>query len=340
MFNHLAAMILLSTIQIQPAPQLPSQYDFKNPSSTTLGLAQAWTKEKGRGDIIVAVIDTGVDCNHPDLQGNVWENPNVPYPSCGMNYIKGTNAPTDYFGHGTHIAGIIASKYNATMGSAGIAPNVKIMALKTLSPGFPMREGQVKSMVMKSLQFAIDNNAKIINISSAGKVFIKEERELIDVAGKKGILVVASASNLYSNMDIEENEQYPASYRLSNLISVGSVDDDNKKLESSNYGESVDVSAPGKNILSIMPNSSYGYMSGTSQAAAIVSGIAALLFSKDPELTPEEVKSIILYSSDKFSSLQHFNKVSGRVNAYKALAMLEAYNKFRKKPTSSVANNR
>lgn len=333
MFLSLLISLILMTQQVgQDQLVVPHHYELSGNWALSnslvhnnLEIEKAWKEERGISSIIVAVIDTGVDLNHVDIKDSLWQDPTKKEESHGWNFFSNNSEVRDIDGHGTHIAGIIAGKYNEKFKTSGIAPNVKVMVIKSINPMVWLRHVESVKLITDSIKFAINNHANIINISASGSEFIKEERDLIALAGKMGILVVASAGNNNNNVDYIENKEYPAAYNLSNLISVGATNFQNQKSDCSNYGESVDVSAPGEGILSTAPNSFYVEMEGTSPAAAMVSGIAALLLSKDPNLTPEEVKAIILTSSDKIPVLSHKNKVGGRANAYRALQLLYSY---------------
>jgi thermitase len=305
-------------------------------SSNSIEVEKAWSKGKGIPEIIVAVIDSGIDSTHPDLTDSLWQDPHRLYPAFGWDFINDSPNNMDSLGHGTHIAGIIAGKYNSKNKTSGIAPNVKIMSLKFYNPT-ETGDGNLARM-LKALRFAIDHHANIINISACGPNFNSNERDLIQEAGQKGILVVAASCNNGLNVDSYSNKRYPAAYNLSNIISVGADDENGKKLEYSNFGESVDISAPGINILSSIPGGGFETMSGTSQATAFVSGVAALLLSKNLNLSPFEVKSIIMFSANKIDSLKNQNKVSGTLNAYSALSVLEEYLVLSKKPSRDIAS--
>jgi thermitase len=184
------------------------------------------------------------------------------------------------------------------------------------------------------LNYAVDHGARIINYSGGGPEFSEDEYLAIKKAEAKGILVVSAAGNEHQNTDLTENYYYPAAYRLSNIISVASTDINNNLLPSSNWGKThVDVAAPGENIFSTLPNGRYGYMTGTSQATAFVTGIAALLLSKDPTLTPVQLKEMIMSSVDRFPQLETKLVTGGRVNAYGALLALQNKGQF-KQPKS------
>jgi thermitase len=194
----------------------------------------------------------------------------------------------------------------------------------------------VTQNTIRALNYAVDHGAKIINYSGGGPEFSEDEYLAIKKAEAKGILVVSAAGNEHQNTDLTENYYYPAAYRLSNIISVASTDINNNLLPSSNWGKThVDVAAPGENIYSTLPNGRYGYMTGTSQATAFVTGIAALLLSKDPTLTPVQIKELIMSSVDRFPQLEAKLVTGGRVNAYGALLALQ--NKGQLKAPKSIA---
>ncbi len=278
----------------------------------------AWQLEKGSKNVLVAVIDTGIDSTHPDLKANIYKDPKGGY---GFDFVKNTPNPIDEHGHGTHVAGIVGAIANAKTGVSGVAQNVSIMAVKYYAEG---NSGTVNlKNTVKAIEWAVSNGAKIINYSGGGPEFAEEEYLALKKAEAKGILVVAAAGNERSDTDLPENYYYPSAYRLTNIISVAATDINNKLIRSSNWGKSkVDVTAPGENIFSTLPNGRYGFMTGTSQATAFVTGIAALLLSKDPTLTPARMKEIIRGSVDSYPELKTKVAAGGRVNAKKALLAL------------------
>jgi subtilisin family serine protease len=303
------------------------KHPFKNwgltnsEDQSSIDAPSAWAIQEGSRDIVVAVIDTGIDSTHPDLQKNIWhekDDPNV----YGWNFVSNRANPVDEHGHGTHVAGIIGAVANPQTGVSGVAHRVSIMAVKYYSDANP---GPVNlSNTIKALNYAIDHGARIINYSGGGPEFSEEEYFAIKRAEAKGILVVAAAGNDHHNTDLVENYYYPAAYHLSNIISVTATDIHNNILSSSNYGKTkVDVAAPGENIYSTLPGGRYGYMTGTSQATAFVSGMAALLLSQDPTLTPVQLKEIIKGSVDHLPQLANKVASGGRVNAYAALLALQ-----------------
>jgi len=309
-------------------------------SQSHVHAVDAWEIERGKREIIVAVIDTGVDSNHPDLKLNIWE-PNKKHTQrtgYGWNFVRDNAQPTDDHGHGTHVAGIIGAIANPESGVSGVAQSVSIMAVKYYSE---TASGAVNlANTVKAIDYAVKNGAKIINYSGGGPEFSEEEYLAIRRAELAGVLVVAAAGNEHQDTDQVENYYYPSAYRLSNIISVAATDIHNRLIRSSNWGaRRVDVAAPGENIYSTLPNGKYGYMTGTSQATAFVSGIAALLLSKNPQLTPVELKKIILENVDRFPTLAGKVATSGRVNAFKSLLALENSNKRSGRSQSLASQN-
>jgi thermitase len=275
----------------------------------------AWKIEEGSKNVYVAVIDTGIDPTHPDLQKNIWHDPAAREQQVfGWNYVTNKANPTDEHGHGTHVAGIVGAVANPKTGVGGVAQKVSIMSVKYYSDSNP---GSVNlANTVRAINYAIDHGARIINYSGGGPEFSEDEYLAIKRAESKGILFVAAAGNEHQNTDMIENYYYPSAYRLSNIISVAATDIKNNLLQSSNWGKTqVHVAAPGENIFSTLPGGRYGYMSGTSQATAFVTGIAALLLSHDPKLTQTQIRKIIQASVDKIPQLQGKLASGGRVNA-------------------------
>ncbi len=304
--------------------------------------ARAWAVSKGSRQVVVAVIDTGVDVNHEDLKNNMWTNPGETGKDSmgrdkalngvdddkngyiddvhGWNFVGNNNKLTDNHGHGTHIAGIIGAEANNGRGIVGIAPEVSIMVLKYFDPQVPGADN-LKNTI-KSIHYAIENGAQIINYSGGGLEFSQDEHDAVDMARKKGILFVAAAGNERSNSD--KIPYYPADYGLENTISVTAFNPSQEVLSSSNWGvTSVDIAAPGQNILSTLPGNSYGFMTGTSQATAFVSGAAALVMSHKTGFKYADIKKYILSNGDVLPSLADKTKTSRKLNLYKALTILD-----------------
>ena len=255
--------------------------------------ARAWSVSKGSRKVVVAVIDTGIDEDHEDLKNNIWTNPGETGLDAkgrdkatngiddddngfvddvhGWNFVSNNNSLVDNHGHGTHIAGIIGAEADNKKGIIGIAPEVSLMILKYYDPNVNGTDN-LKNTI-RAMQYAVKMGAHIINYSGGGTEFSHEEQDAVMSAEKKGILFVAAAGNEKSNSD--QFHYYPADYKLKNIISVTAIDPTTEVLPSSNYGvETVDIAAPGYNILSCLPKNSYGLMTGTSQATAFVTGAA------------------------------------------------------------------
>ena len=289
---------------------------------------EAWEIESGNGEVIVAVIDTGVDYNHVDLAENMWKNPGE-IPGNGIDDDKNgyvddvygidvgnsDSDPMDDNKHGTHCSGIIGAVGNNHLGVIGICPNVRIMACKFLSAeGFGATSDSIEC-----IDYAIANGATILSNSWGGDSYTKSLEEAIERAKDAGVLFLAAAGNSTGNND--EEPFYPASYINENIIAVASIAQDDRLSWFSCYGATtVDVAAPGSDIYSTVPGSQYDYLSGTSMATPLVAGIAALLKSNDPSLDWSSIKQRIIETSVKTPALEGKVVSSGRVNAYNALS--------------------
>ncbi len=282
----------------------------------------AWDIEQGEKEVLIAVIDTGVDYNHEDLQENVWINPgedlngngiedfadhngidddnngfvddilgwdftDAPNYPDGGDYLERDNDPMDEMGHGTGVSGIIAGVTNNNIGIAGTAPGCRVMALRAFTAGGNGEEDDVASAIL----YAVKNGAQIINMSW-GDVFVTRlVQDVVNYAASQGVVMVASAGN--SSTDAVH---YPSAFV--ETISVGSTDSDDFISGFSNYGPSVDMTAPGSEILTADLDNSYSSMNGTSFAAPFVSAAAGLVLSQNPALGPDAVKGRLLSSAD------------------------------------------
>jgi thermitase len=245
-----------------------------------IGAPDFWDKAPAT-PIIVAVIDTGVDYTHEDLANKVIK---------GYDFINNDNDPMDDHFHGTHVAGIVAAETNNAVGIAGVAPSAKILAIKVLS-----RNGEGTDLqISKGIIYAADNGAKVINLSLGGPGWSFVLDDAIQYARKKGCLVVASAGNAGTN-----EIYYPASYN--GVVSVAATDSYDKKAFFSNFGPDVDIAAPGVDILSTYNKDGtpgYVYASGTSMAAPVVCGAAALIFAGNPTYTGDQLQRALLLATD------------------------------------------
>ncbi|MDI1240369.1 MAG: S8 family serine peptidase [bacterium] len=291
---------------------------------------KAWAKTQGSAEVVVAVLDTGVDYTHKDLAENMWIRPaNLPqYVDADLgtvNDMHGFDAnvnaadPMDDNGHGTHVAGIIGAEGNNGEGISGINWNVKIMPLKFLGRG---GFGSVNDAI-ESINYAIDRkkngvNLRVINASWGSTQRSKALEDAIRAAGEAGILFVAAAGN--SSTDNDRRAHYPSNYDLPNMLSVAALDRSDALASFSNYGaKTVHVAAPGREITSTWLGDQYREASGTSMAAPQVSGIAALILANEPKLSMPKLRERIMKSSDPIDSLLGKVVVGGRLNAAKAL---------------------
>lgn len=275
---------------------------------SSINLPDAWKHFSKKKEVVVAVIDTGIDYYHSFLKDNLYVPKGKVGPAnYGVDFSKNkisNSRPSDDHGHGTHVSGIIKS----------IFPQVKILALKYYDKNASGKDN-LKSTI-DALRYAVDQNVDIINYSGGGPKPDPEELEILKKAEARGILVVAAAGNEESNIDLESNAYYPASYDLRNIITVTAYDQNLRVLSSSNYGKrTVDISAPGYQIKSALPSNRAGLLTGTSQATAFVSGVAALVKAQYPELTSEQIIDIINKSAKKEFTLEGKCASGGRLDA-------------------------
>ena len=292
-----------------------------------IDLPAAWDISTGSATVVVAVIDTGVDLDHPDLAANIWVNPGeIPGNGIdddangyvddvnGWDFANGDSSPDDDEGHGTHVAGTIGAVANNGIGVAGIVPNVQIMPLKALNEfgsGF-------SSDFFLALEYALANGAEVSNNSWGGPVEDIWMGALIEDAGKIGHVFVTAAGNDDSNNDITPD--YPGSYASDNIISVAALEQSGGLASFSNYGpSSVDVAAPGRDILSTLPDGAYGWSDGTSMAAPHVTGLVALMRSIQPNLVPSAIREILVSTSAADTRLRNLLAAGGAIDAASAL---------------------
>jgi serine protease len=287
----------------------------------------AWNTSTGTGRTIVAVIDSGVAYNHPDLKANLWRNPGEVAGNgidddrdgyvddvVGYNFVANNGSPWDDNGHGTHVAGTIGAVGDNGVGVAGVDWHARIMALKFLDAS----GSGYTSDAVRALNFAVAHGARVVNASFAGGGYDPAMATALANARAKGVIVVAAAGN--DGTDNDANPVYPANYAGDNLVSVAATDRNDRLASFSNYGRStVDVAAPGVGIYSTLPNGKYGSYSGTSMAAPHVAGALALVWDAHPTWTYRQVIAAVLSTADRLSSLT--GKVAtGRLDVAKAIA--------------------
>ncbi|NLT76494.1 MAG: S8 family serine peptidase, partial [Planctomycetes bacterium] len=271
--------------------------------------------ETNGAEVIVAILDTGIDLTHPSLTGRLWINETEANGRAGVDddgngyvddvhgydFINNTPDPTDEMYHGSHVAGIVA----AIGEELGVGGNVRLMPLKVVGP-----DGVDLDAAVAAIEYAVAAGARVINISWAGSDYSESLRNAIEAAGEKGVLFVAAAGNGSKNIDIAP--VYPAGYSSRNIISVLATDNDGALAWSSNYGRlSVDLGESGQDVLSTLPMqpttamreaglpTQYGAISGSSLAAPRVAGASALLLSQNPSLSPLQVKHVLMQTTDR-----------------------------------------
>lgn len=270
------------------------------------GATQVWPSHREASKIIVAVIDSGVDYRHPDLLGNMWSR-NGRY---GFDFYDNDSDPLDEQDHGTHVAGTIAGIGNNGVGVVGVAWKAQIMAMRFLGP-----DGSgATSDAVKCIDWAVANGAHILNNSWGGPDSSPELVEAVARAERKGVLFIAAAGNTGgtgNNNDLRPS--YPSSLRSTNVVSVGAIDENNARGSFSHYGkQSVDIGAPGVQILSTTRNNRYDTFSGTSMAAPHVAGAAALVWAttfSNPGQEPAQmikVRDLIYENARPVAALREF----------------------------------
>lgn len=242
-----------------------------------IGTEQGWGITRGNEEIEIAIVDTGVDLDHPDLKNRLVK---------GYNLINAAQEPDDDNGHGTHVAGIIASETNNEEGTAGMTWYSKIMPIKAMGAKgygttFDIAEGII---------WAVDNGADVINLSLGNYQPSRVLEEAVRYAYSKNVVMVSAAGN-----DGSDQPTYPSAYP--EVLSVAAVDYQGRRASFSNFGEYIDIAAPGVYIPSTYFNKQYAALSGTSMAAPHVAGLAALIKSANPELSNDQVMNIIKTSA-------------------------------------------
>jgi serine protease len=294
---------------------------------------EAWDITTGSSSVIVGVIDTGVDYNHPDLQANIWTNPGeiagdgIDNDGNGViDDIHGYNAnanngdPMDGNGHGTHVSGTIGAKGNNGVGVVGVNWDVTIIGCQFLdASGSGSTAGAIACIdYMTNLKQNHGVDVKATNNSWGGGGFSQALKDSIDSAGDAGILFLAAAGNGASDNDVTAS--YPASYESDAVMAIASTDRNDNMSGFSQWGlTSVDMGAPGSAILSTVPGGGYDTFSGTSMATPHVTGAAALVWSLNPDLSPVEMKELLMISGDANAALTGKTVSGTRLNVANAL---------------------
>ena len=292
---------------------LPTDPAFDQ-SEMVYGLAKiqaqtAWNYTTGSADVVVAVVDTGIKLDHPEFAGRL---------TAGHDFVNDDDTPDDDTGHGTHVAGILAAGMDNGVGMAGVCAHCMLMPVKVLGAG---NVGSWSDLA-QGILYATDHGADIINLSLGGTVSSQTLAAAVTYAQEHGVLLVAAAGNYNS-----DQPYYPAA--LDGVISVGATTAQDNRWQNSNFGPSVDVSAPGDLIYSSYHEldnmfGGYMYLSGTSMATPYVSGLAGLVLSLNPALTPAEVSDLLERGVDDLGTPGRDDEFGyGRINAAKTLGLMQ-----------------
>ncbi len=346
---------ILSAADIPNDPYFSAQWGLNNTGQTggtadaDIDAPEAWAIHTGGGQIIIAVVDSGLDLTHPDLVDRIWTNadeiPNNSIDDDGNGKIDDVrgwdfcntsstrcdgspdNNPTDEYGHGSHVAGIVGATGNNGIGVTGVNWHATLMAVKVLDS---IGKGTVAS-VADGIDYAANNGANVINLSLAGYgtqypcAGYTAIQQAMQRARAKGVLMVVAAGN-YGNSSLA----CPAAFTLDTangldqaVVAVGATDAFDQHLSISNYGSGLAVVAPGEDIYSTYKNSGYTSLSGTSMAAGFVSGLAGLAQSCSPALTGTQTFTLLKTTADDLGTTGRDNTYGyGRINAYRMLATL------------------
>jgi len=270
---------------------------------------RAWGITTGSNQVIIAVIDSGVDLDHPDLQDKIVT---------GWDFVNDDDQPDDDYSHGTHVAGIAAAVTDNDLGIAGVSWGARIMPVKVLDHS---GSGYMAD-VISGMRYAADHGAQVLNLSLGGLSNSQSLQDAVDYARNKGAVVIAAVGNCGNGCTIDRTyyynpDMYPASCQ--NVVGVAATTSTDDQASFSEHNTSVDVSAPGTSIYSTIPNG-YGYKDGTSMATPFVSGLATLILSKWPDYTPLQVETALFDNADDLGDAgwdEYFGH--GRINAYQTL---------------------
>jgi subtilisin family serine protease len=294
---------------------------------------EAWDVSTGSANIVVGVIDTGVDYNHPDLAANIWSAPSsftvtvggqtitCPAGSHGFNAVSNTCTPLDDNNHGTHCSGTIGGRGNNGAGVAGVNWNTRIMGLKFLSASGSGNTADALECIQFAIQakqiFGSGADLRVLSNSWGGGGFSQALLDAINAANNAGMLFVAAAGNSNSNNDVTPH--YPSSYNAPNVLAVAATDNRDNKSSFSSFGAtSVDMGAPGTAIFSTVRNGGFATFSGTSMATPHVAGAAALVLSSC-SLSTANLKANLMNNTDPITALSGRTVTGGRLNVNRAI---------------------
>jgi subtilisin family serine protease len=295
---------------------------------------KAWELSTGSDDIVVAVVDTGIDYDHNDLNSNMWVNENeipdngidddnngVVDDIYGYNAVDDSGDPFDDNGHGTHCAGTIGATGDNNEGVVGVNWKVKLMALKFLSGD---GSGSLNN-ALEAIDYALEMKKRGVNIrvlsnSWGGGDYSRALHDAIKAANDAGIIFVAAAGN--SSLDTDKYPHYPSAYDVDNVVAVAAINNQDSLAGFSNYGaKTVDVAAPGVDVYSTVPKNigDYEFFSGTSMATPHVAGVAALILSRNPNMSPKDIAERLIKTATPVAALKGKVVSGGRVDVFGAM---------------------
>jgi len=313
-------------------PRFAELWGLQNDDDFDIDAPEAWEAQTGLPEVLVAIIDTGVDYNHEDLRANAWRNPGeigngretnrtdddsngFVDDVFGWDFAGKDNDPMDDNGHGSHVAGTIAAAGNNGVGVVGVNWRTSIMALKFLSANGSGNAADAIDCIL----YAARNGARVLNNSWGGGGFSQALRDAIEFSRTRNAVFVAAAGN--EGRDNDRSPSYPASYDVDNVMSIAACDREGQLATFSNFGRtSVDLAAPGVDILSTTPGNTYSAFSGTSMATPHASGVAALVIAHFPQSTYRQVMIRLAGSVDPAAPFEDTTWNGGRLNAAAALS--------------------
>src|SRR5437867_1751058 len=338
---------IVQALVVPNDPQLGLLWGLDNGSDADIDAPEAWGITTGSSNVVVGVIDTGIDYNHEDLSANMFRNTadcnsngidddgNGFIDDCyGFDFANNDPDPMDDVLHGTHVAGTIGAVGNNGIGVAGVNWNVKLMACKFLGAFGGTTAGAVSCLNYLATMKDRGVNIVATNNSWGGGGFSQALYDAIDAHRQRGILFIAAAGN--SSLDNDTASFYPANYYLPNIIAVAAPTSTHSRASCSNFGSrTVHLGAPGEGILSTTPNNTYGTLSGTSMATPHVTGVAALLKAQDGTRDWRAIRNLILAGGDNKSSLSN-TVTQKRLNAFGSLNCTNSTILSRLRPIGNV----
>ncbi len=338
----------VQAIDIPDDPSFSSLWGMHNTGQTggtadaDIDAMEAWDLSTDSRNIVVGIIDTGIDYNHEDLSNNIWVNDDeIPDNGLdddgngyvddvyGWDFVYDDNDPMDGHNHGTHVAGTVGAEGDNGIGVAGVTWNVQLMALKFLNDG---GSGSTSDAI-EAIEYAIANGANLTNNSWGGGGRSRALRDVILAAHEANQLFVAAAGN--SGDDNDFSPHYPSSYNVRNIISVAATDHNDQLADFSNYGATtVDLAAPGVSVLSSVPGNGYSSFNGTSMASPHVAGAIALAWGQSPYLSNMEIKELLFETVDPIAAVASNTVTGGRLNVHELVRNTQGW--VRLETTSGV----